>query len=43
MCYLLSIRQYVPPRKTITIDFSAIDDCIYDVRPPLDISLIEDR
>ena len=36
-------RQYVPPKKVITIDFSSIDDCIYDIKPPLDVSLVEER
>ena len=35
-------RQYIPPRKSITIDFSSIDNCLYDVQPPLNISFIED-
>lgn len=36
-------RQYVPLRKIITIDFSSIDNSVYDVKPPLDISLIEEQ
>ncbi len=41
-CYLtlLYCRQYVPPRKSITIDFSSIDDSVYDIKPPLNSSVI---
>ena len=41
--YYLIFRQYLPPRKSIMIDFSTIDDSVYDIKPPLDISITEDN
>ncbi len=38
-CY----RQYIPPRKQITIDFSSMNESVHDVQPPLDISVMEDN
>jgi dCMP deaminase len=36
-------RQYIPPRKTITIDYSSLDSYIYDIKPPLNTSFLEEH
>ena len=40
-CSLCVHRQFVPQRKLVTIDFSSIDDGLYDVSPAADTSLLD--
>lgn len=37
------IRRFTPKQQVISVDFSSIDNAMYDVKPSADISLLEEN